>query len=78
MRGIAAMLGMLLALGVATPAAAASLKATLIMPADDARLERTRLEHAYLGHPGGPASDGLESRSTRASSSSTRRRPASR
>jgi ABC transporter substrate binding protein (PQQ-dependent alcohol dehydrogenase system) len=40
-------------------AAAATLKATLIVPADDARLERSRLERAYLGHTGGPASDGL-------------------
>lgn len=41
-------------------AVAATLKATLIEPADDARLERSRLERAYLGHPGGPAGDGLE------------------
>jgi ABC transporter substrate binding protein (PQQ-dependent alcohol dehydrogenase system) len=57
-----AALGLLLALGVVPPAAAAvtTLKATLIEPADDARLERSRLERAYLGHPGGPAGDGLE------------------
>ena len=42
------------------PAAAATLRATLIVPADDARLERTRVERAYLGHPGGPARDGLQ------------------
>jgi ABC transporter substrate binding protein (PQQ-dependent alcohol dehydrogenase system) len=49
-----------LALGTALlPAAAATLRATLIMPADDARLERTRVERAYLGHPGGPARDGV-------------------
>jgi len=55
------MFGMLLALGIAVPAAqAAVLKATLLLPADDARLERARVERAYLGHPGGPASDGLE------------------
>lgn len=41
-------------------ATAATLKATLIVQADDARLERSRLERAYLGHTGGPASDGLE------------------
>lgn len=41
-------------------ASAATLKATLIVPADDARLARTRLERAYLGHPGGPAGDGLQ------------------
>jgi len=40
--------------------AAATLKATLIVPADDPRLERTRVERAYLGHPGGPAADGLK------------------
>jgi len=45
---------------VLLPAAAATLRATLIVPADDARLERTRLERAYLGHPGGPARDGVQ------------------
>jgi ABC transporter substrate binding protein (PQQ-dependent alcohol dehydrogenase system) len=40
-------------------AAAATLKATLISPEDDPRLERTRLERAYLGHAGGPAADGV-------------------
>ncbi|HEX3142276.1 MAG TPA: branched-chain amino acid ABC transporter substrate-binding protein [Rhizobacter sp.] len=51
----------MLSASAATPAAsAATLKATLILPADDARLERTRLERAYLGHPGGPASEGLQ------------------
>ena len=38
---------------------AANLKITLIAPADDARLERSRLERAYLGHAGGPAADGV-------------------
>jgi len=51
------------ALQAATPpvpaAPAVTLKATLIAPADDARLERTRVERAYLGHPGGPAGDGI-------------------
>jgi len=41
------------------PAAAAPLRATLIAPADDTRLERSRVERAYLGHPGGPARDGV-------------------
>ncbi len=41
-------------------ALAATLKATLIAPADDPRLERTRTERAYLGHPGGPAEQGLK------------------
>jgi ABC transporter substrate binding protein (PQQ-dependent alcohol dehydrogenase system) len=39
---------------------AATLKATLIQPAEDPRLERTRTERAYLGHPGGPAEQGLK------------------
>ncbi len=47
------------ALVAATAAAAATLKATLITPAGDPRLERSRLERAYFGHPGGPAGDGL-------------------
>lgn len=47
-------------LGVAFAAQAAPLKATLIAPEDDPRLERSRVERAYLGHPTGPASDGLK------------------
>lgn len=39
---------------------AATLKATLIAPADDPRLERTRTERAYFGHPGGQAEQGLK------------------
>jgi ABC transporter substrate binding protein (PQQ-dependent alcohol dehydrogenase system) len=42
------------------PTSAATLRATLIVPADDARLERTRIERAYLGHPGGSARDGVQ------------------
>ncbi len=38
---------------------AAAFKAVLLVPQDDARLERTRLERAYLGHVGGPAIDGI-------------------
>jgi hypothetical protein len=51
-----------LALLVCFPATllAATLKATLIQPADDPRLERTRTERVYLGHPGGPAEQGLK------------------
>jgi ABC transporter substrate binding protein (PQQ-dependent alcohol dehydrogenase system) len=41
-------------------ALASTLKATLIQLADDPRLERTRTERAYLGHPGGPAEQGLK------------------
>ncbi|MGJ7506664.1 branched-chain amino acid ABC transporter substrate-binding protein [Variovorax sp. GT1P44] len=36
------------------------LKATLISPDPDARLDRSRVERHYLGHPDGPASDGLQ------------------
>lgn len=50
----------LLLLAVAAGAPAATLKATLLLHADDPRLQRTRLERAYLGHPGGPAEDGLK------------------
>jgi ABC transporter substrate binding protein (PQQ-dependent alcohol dehydrogenase system) len=39
---------------------AATFKLTLLLPADDPRLERGRVERGYLGHPGGPASDGLK------------------
>lgn len=41
-------------------AQAAGYRITLIAPEDDPRLERNRLERAYLGHPGGPAADGLK------------------
>ncbi|MEZ0207402.1 branched-chain amino acid ABC transporter substrate-binding protein [Ideonella sp.] len=41
-------------------AAGATLKATLISPENDPRLDRTRTERAYLGHPGGPAADGVQ------------------
>ena len=52
---------LLAALGFAVSAAPAPpLKATLISPDPDARLERARLERAFLGHPGGPASDGVQ------------------
>lgn len=40
-------------------AGAATFKLTLLLPAEDPRLERSRVERGYLGHPGGPASDGL-------------------
>ena len=39
---------------------AATLKATLIVPEDDTRLERSRAERAYLGHPTGPAEAGVK------------------
>lgn len=44
----------------AAPLAAQTLKATLLFPADDPRLERSRAERAYLGHPTGPAGDGVQ------------------
>jgi ABC transporter substrate binding protein (PQQ-dependent alcohol dehydrogenase system) len=44
----------------ALPSAAASFKVTLLAPADDPRLERSRLERGALGHPGGPAVDALK------------------
>jgi ABC transporter substrate binding protein (PQQ-dependent alcohol dehydrogenase system) len=44
----------------ATATQAANFKVLLLERADDARLERSRTERAYLGHPGGPASDGVD------------------
>jgi ABC transporter substrate binding protein (PQQ-dependent alcohol dehydrogenase system) len=53
-------LGLLLALTAAVGAAqAARFKVSLLVPADDPRLERSRVERAYLGHPGGSAADGV-------------------
>ncbi len=40
-------------------AQAAAFKAVLLLPTDDPRLERSRVERAYLGHPTGPASEGV-------------------
>ena len=45
---------------LALPAAAATFKVTLIMQADDPRLERSQLERGTLGHPGGPAAEALQ------------------
>jgi hypothetical protein len=53
------LLGLLLVVMAPAAAGAATLKATLITPDDDPRLERSRVERAYLGHSGGPAADGL-------------------
>jgi ABC transporter substrate binding protein (PQQ-dependent alcohol dehydrogenase system) len=58
-RAVQLALGLVLA-GSALGAAAATFKLTLLVPADDTRLERNQLERAYLGHPGGPASDGID------------------
>lgn len=45
---------------IAADAPPNTLKATLISIDPDPRLERSRLERAYLGHPGGAASDGVQ------------------
>jgi len=50
----------LLLIAATLPAAAATFKVTLLMPADDPRLERSRLDQAVLGHAGGPASEALQ------------------
>jgi ABC transporter substrate binding protein (PQQ-dependent alcohol dehydrogenase system) len=60
MKRCAILLAPLALLLAAGPAAAQALKATLLHPADDARLERSRAERAYLGHPTGPAEDGVK------------------
>lgn len=47
-------------LTLATAAAqAAAFKAVLLVPADDPRLSRNRLERGVPGHPGGPAADAV-------------------
>ena len=53
-----ALLGAMLSL-VCVPLLAAALSVSLIERVDDARLDRNRLERAYLGHPGGSAADAL-------------------
>ena len=45
---------------VASAAQAAAFKAVLLVPADDPRLERSRLERGVLGHATGPAADALK------------------
>lgn len=55
-RRFAGRLAGLAALALAGTAQAAAFKAVLLLPADDPRLERSRVERAYLGHPVGPAS----------------------
>jgi ABC transporter substrate binding protein (PQQ-dependent alcohol dehydrogenase system) len=56
-RGLAAGAGLLL---VSAGSGAAAFKVTLISVADDPRLDRSRVERAYFGHPTGPAADGLQ------------------
>lgn len=60
MKRAAIVLTLVLGALAAGPLAAATLKATLLFPADDPRLERSRAERAYLGHPTGPAEDGVQ------------------
>ena len=56
----AALLILAAATATATATAqAAAFKAVLLVPADDPRLARNRLERAVLGHPTGPAIDAL-------------------
>jgi ABC transporter substrate binding protein (PQQ-dependent alcohol dehydrogenase system) len=53
----------LLALAAFAPAGSAhatAYKAVLLVPADDARLERSRLERAVLGQPTGPVADAVQ------------------
>lgn len=58
MRRAAKGIALLLALAGAG-ASATTFKLVLIARDGDPRLERSQLERAYLGHPGGPAVDGL-------------------
>ncbi|WP_213954772.1 ABC transporter substrate-binding protein [Variovorax sp. dw_954] len=66
MKGRACRVGLALlvaALGASVAGAAGAvtpLKATLIVPADDPRLERSLVERHFLGHTDGPANDGLQ------------------
>ena len=59
-RALSALALLAASIGAAGSVGAATLKATLISPEDDPRLDRTRLERAYLGHAGGPAVDGVQ------------------
>jgi ABC transporter substrate binding protein (PQQ-dependent alcohol dehydrogenase system) len=47
-------------LAAVATASAANFKVTLLVPADDARLERARVERAAPGHPSGPPADALK------------------
>jgi ABC transporter substrate binding protein (PQQ-dependent alcohol dehydrogenase system) len=55
-----AALALLAALPAVFSAQAATFKVTLLVPADDPRLERARLDRAFLGHAGGPAGEALQ------------------
>ena len=56
--GVSWVLGFGMALAAA-PSLAADWQVTLIEQTDNPKLDRTRLERAYLGHPGGSASDAV-------------------
>jgi ABC transporter substrate binding protein (PQQ-dependent alcohol dehydrogenase system) len=58
--GWIAAIGLVLWASLVSATHATSYKAVLLVPQDDARLERTRLERAYLGQPGGSAIDGVK------------------
>jgi ABC transporter substrate binding protein (PQQ-dependent alcohol dehydrogenase system) len=59
-RGLVAASTLLPLLLAATLAQAATFRVTLLAPADDERLSRTRLERAVPGHATGPAADALK------------------
>ncbi len=46
-------------LAASAAVSASTYKITLLVPADDERLTRSRLERAFAGHPTGPAADAL-------------------
>ncbi|RZL93462.1 MAG: branched-chain amino acid ABC transporter substrate-binding protein [Variovorax sp.] len=65
MKGSACAVGAALLMAALTSAGQAAaavtpLKATLIAPDPDPRLERSRIERHFLGHPDGAANDGLQ------------------
>ena len=59
--GVSLLLAAPASIGQAT-GAVTPLKATLISPDPDPRLDRSRVERHFLGHPDGPASDGLQAK----------------
>lgn len=60
-RSLAAWLALAALLAAAArPVAAATFEVVLLVPADDPRLERARLERGVPGHAGGPAVDALK------------------
>ena len=60
LRGLLPLTAVLASMALVAPSVlAATLRATLLVPADDPRLERSRLERAAPSHPQGPAEDAL-------------------